>query len=217
MRKIKDQLFSFLFTDACLRCQTENKQEECVGKYYTARLQYKIRFLTICMLEFILILISQVELNRGVARLNLEWATEEHILIHLHCLLFTVVWNDYLLIFWPNVIFYYTRSWKPNANNQICWITKVSTRSKTLIQFCWKFIYFKDVYWWFLKIWICDKMRALFIFQIIDYAWIEQALFPRTSASSAKRCTEAGRAAPYQADSDGSGHDMAWLDLSARY
>ena len=84
----------------------------------------------------------------------------------------TVVWNDYLLIFWPNVIFYYTRSWKPNANNQICWITKVSTHSKTLIQFCWKFIYFKDVYWWFLKIWICDKMRALFIFKIIDYAWI---------------------------------------------
>ena len=90
---------------------------------------------------------------------------------------FTVVWNDYLLIFWPNVIFYYTRSWKPNANNQICWITKVSTHSKTLIQFCWKFIYFKDVYWWFLKIWICDKMRALFIFQIIDYAWISIMLF----------------------------------------
>ena len=86
------------------------------------------------------------------------------------CVAFTVVWNDYLLIFWPNVIFYYTRSWKHNANNQICWITKVSTHSKTLIQFCWKFIYFKDVYWWFLKIWICDKMRALFIFQIIDYA-----------------------------------------------
>ena len=91
--------------------------------------------------------------------------------------LVTVVWNDYLLIFWPNVIFYYTRSWKPNANNQICWITKVSTHSKTLIQFCWKFIYFKDVYWWFLKIWICDKMRALFIFQIIDYAWISIMLF----------------------------------------
>ena len=91
--------------------------------------------------------------------------------------LHTVVWNDYLLIFWPNVIFYYTRSWKPNANNQICWITKVSTHSKTLIQFCWKFIYFKDVYWWFLKIWICDKMRALFIFQIIDYAWISIMLF----------------------------------------
>ena len=89
----------------------------------------------------------------------------------------TVVWNDYLLIFWPNVIFYFTRSWKPNANNQICWITKVSTHSKTLIQFCWKFIYFKDVYWWFLKIWICDKMRALFIFQIIDYAWILIMLF----------------------------------------
>ena len=89
----------------------------------------------------------------------------------------TVVWNDYLLIFWPNVIFYFTRSWKPNANNQICWITKVSTHSKTLIQFCWKFIYFKDVYWWFLKIWICDKMRALFIFQIIDYAWISIMLF----------------------------------------
>ena len=89
----------------------------------------------------------------------------------------TVVWNDYLLIFWPNVIFYYTRSWKPNANNQICWITKVSTHSKTLIQFCWKFIYFKDVYWWFLKIWICDKMRAPFIFQIIDYAWISIMLF----------------------------------------
>ena len=64
----------------------------------------------------------------------------------------TVVWNDYLLIFWPNVIFYFTRSWKPNANiNQICWITKVSTHSKTLIQFSWKFIYFKDVYWWFFK------------------------------------------------------------------
>ena len=89
----------------------------------------------------------------------------------------TVVWNNYLLIFWPNVIFYYTRSWKPNANNQICWITKVSTHSKTLIQFCWKFIYFKDVYWWCLKIWICDKMRALFIFQIIDYAWISIMLF----------------------------------------
>ena len=92
-------------------------------------------------------------------------------------LLLTVVWNDYLLIFWPNVIFYFTRSWKPNANNQICWITKVSTHSKTLIQFCWKFIYFKVVYWWFLKIWICDKMRALFIFQIIDYAWISIMLF----------------------------------------
>ena len=90
---------------------------------------------------------------------------------------YTVVWNDYLLIFWLNVIFYFTRSWKPNANNQICWITKVSTHSKTLIQFCWKFIYFKDVYWWFLKIWICDKMRALFIFQIIDYAWISIMLF----------------------------------------
>ena len=50
----------------------------------------------------------------------------------------TVVWNDYLLIIWPNVIFHYTRSWKPTANNQICWITKVSTHSKTLIQFCWK-------------------------------------------------------------------------------
>ena len=48
---------------------------------------------------------------------------------------------------------------------------------------------------------------------------LEQALFPRTSASSAKRCTEAGARSdqPYQADSDGSGHDMVWLDLSARY
>ena len=53
---------------------------------------------------------------------------------------------------------------------------------------------------------------------------LEQVLFPRTSASSAKRCTEAGarRVAPrpdqpYQADSDGSGYDMVWLDLSARY
>ena len=47
---------------------------------------------------------------------------------------------------------------------------------------------------------------------------LEQALFLRTSASSAKRCTEAAarRVAPsdqpYQADSDGSGHDMVWLD-----
>ena len=50
------------------------------------------------------------------------------------------------------------------------------------------------------------------------YFVIEQALFLRTSASSAKCCTEAGarRVAP-QADSDGSGHDMVWLDLSARY
>ena len=55
---------------------------------------------------------------------------------------------------------------------------------------------------------------------------VEQALFPRTSASSAKRCTEAGARRyaprlrsdqPYQADSGGSGHDMVWLDLSARY
>ena len=75
---------------------------------------------------------------------------------------------------------------------------------------------------------------------------LEQALFPRTSASSAKHCTSGGvrrvtslvptdisqqREAlhlgwgaarsrgsdhPYQADSDGSGHDMVWLDLSAR-
>ena len=48
---------------------------------------------------------------------------------------------------------------------------------------------------------------------------VEQALFPQTSASSANRCTERAMLQrsdqPYQADSDGSGHDMVWLDLSA--
>ena len=56
--------------------------------------------------------------------------------------------------------------------------------------------------------------------------WLGQALFPRTSASSAKLHWGWGAARstapqpsdqPYQADSDGSGHDMVWLDLSARY
>ena len=53
----------------------------------------------------------------------------------------------------------------------------------------------------------------------ISIAALEQALFPRTSASSAKRCTEPSRGPDqlYQADLDGSGHDMVWLDLSARY
>ena len=39
-----------------------------------------------------------------------------------------------------------------------------------LCHFCWKFIHFKAVYWWFLQIQICEKMRVLIIFKIIDYA-----------------------------------------------
>ena len=38
-------------------------------------------------------------------------------------------------IYWffdQNVIFYFTISWKPSANNKLCWIMKVSTHSKTL-------------------------------------------------------------------------------------
>ena len=80
-------------------------------------------------------------------------------------------------LFYQNVIFCFTRSWKPRANNEIWWIIKVSTHSKTLIHFCWKFIHSKAVYWWFLQIQICGKMRVLFIFQIIDYAWILIMLF----------------------------------------
>ena len=66
-------------------------------------------------------------------------------------------------------IFYFTGSGKPSANNQKCRIVKVSSDSAKLSHFCWKFIYFKAVesYLWFLQIQTWDKMRALFIFQII--------------------------------------------------
>ena len=57
----------------------------------------------------------------------------------------TVVWNDYLLFFDKNVIFYFAKRWKPSANNQICWIINVSTYSKTLSHFCSKFINFKAI------------------------------------------------------------------------
>ena len=50
------------------------------------------------------------------------------------------------LFFDQNVIFYVTRSWKPSANNQICWIIKVSTNSKTLSHFCRTFIHLKAVF-----------------------------------------------------------------------
>ena len=80
-----------------------------------------------------------------------------------------------------NVTFYFTKCRKPNAYNQIRWIIKVSTHSKTLSHFCYKFIHlkpFKAVYWWFWHIKISYKMRALFIiFQIIDHAWIWIMLF----------------------------------------
>ena len=68
-------------------------------------------------------------------------------------------------------------SWKSSANNRICCIMKLLTHSKTLIHFCYKFTHLKTVYWWFLQIQICEQMRALFIFQIIDYAWISIMLF----------------------------------------
>ena len=47
--------------------------------------------------------------------------------------------------FHKNVIFYFTKRSKLGENNQICWITKVSTHSKTLSHFCWKVIHFKAV------------------------------------------------------------------------
>ena len=52
------------------------------------------------------------------------------------------------IIYWfvhKNVMFFFTKCWKPGANNQICWITKVSTHSKTFGHFCWKVIHFKAV------------------------------------------------------------------------
>ena len=41
---------------------------------------------------------------------------------------------------------------EPSENNKKCWIIKVSSHSAKPIHFC------------------CDKIRVLFIFQIIDYA-----------------------------------------------
>ena len=41
-----------------------------------------------------------------------------------------------------NVIFYFTISWKPSANNEIWWIIKVLTTLKTFSHFCWNFIHF---------------------------------------------------------------------------
>ena len=54
---------------------------------------------------------------------------------HKCYIVFTIVWNDYLLIFGPKCHIFFTRSWKSSANNQICWITKVSTHFKLLSHF----------------------------------------------------------------------------------
>ena len=68
------------------------------------------------------------------------------------------------------VIFNFAWSWA-------YWIIKHLTQSETWNHFCWKFIHFEPVCWWFLTIQIFEKMRALFIFQIIDYVWILIMLF----------------------------------------
>ena len=82
-----------------------------------------------------------------------------------------------LLFFDQNAIFYLTRSWKSSANNQICCIIKLLTHSGTLTHFCWKFVHLKKKVWWFLKNQFCEKMRPLFIFQTIDYAYTSIMLF----------------------------------------
>ena len=53
--------------------------------------------------------------------------------------------------------FYFTKGWKPSANNQICWIIKFSTHSKTFSHFCWKIVHCKAIYWLFSQIQICQK------------------------------------------------------------
>ena len=73
------------------------------------------------------------------------------------------------IIYWffdKNITFNFTKRWISRANTQICWINKLSTHSKILSHFCQKLYTvkpYKAVYWWFWRIQIVDKIRALFI------------------------------------------------------
>ena len=63
---------------------------------------------------------------------------------------YTVVWNDYLLIFWPkcHILLHKKLRIQFKWSNLLHCIIKLLTLSETLIHFSWKLLHFKAVHWW---------------------------------------------------------------------
>ena len=56
-------------------------------------------------------------------------------------------------------------------------LSSFDIQSWNLIHFCCKISEFKPIYWYFLSIYICAKMRALNKIQIIDHDWLSIMLY----------------------------------------